>query len=284
MKTDHQQFLFPYAYNILGSVDDALDAVQDVLLKYISHPKDEIKDERNYLIKSVINQAINVKNRNKRFVKRDDVWLPEPVATEEADLNIHRKEILSYSLMVLLESLNAHERAVFILREGFDYTHQEIADTLDFSIENSRKLLSRAKTKISKKSSDKHSLVSTKNKQDTVHLNNYMEALRSGDMAQVEKLLWDDVVFYADGGSKLKVVKSQCSGATEVANLLIHVYQNYHTHYRLVVTEVNHNPALFYYDRDQLRSCQVFDISPQDGKIIQIHSIVDPNKLNRFSS
>lgn len=280
MDANYQRLLFPYAYNILGSADDALDAVQDVLLKYMSRSKDAIEDERNYLIRSVINQAINIKNRNKRHIQGDDVWLPEPIATEHADQEVHLQDILSYSLLVLLERLNAQERAVFILRESFDYSHQEIADTLDISLENSRKLLSRAKTKLFKGGRDADRRTATEKKQSAAQLNRYMEAIRSGDMSRVEELLTDEIVFYADGGAKLNVVRKFCIGSADVADLLITVYENYQAHYRITIAEVNHQPALLYYEGDHLKSCQVFEISPQNGKILQISSIVDPDKLN----
>lgn len=282
MKTDYQQFLFPYAYNILGSVDNALDAVQNVLLKYISlSEKKEIKDERNYLIRSVINEAINIKNHNKRYVQRDDIWLPEPIATEHADQEVYLKDILSYSLLVLLEHLNAQERAVFILRESFDYSHKEIADVLGINIENSRKLLSRSKTKLYKMGRDIDRPIGSERKEGSTQLDQYIEAIRSRSIARIEKLLRDDIVFYADGGAKIKVVKKICIGAADVSNLLVFVYENFQIHYRIIIGEVNHQPALWYYEGNDLKFCQVFEISPQDGRIIQINSIIDPDKLNK---
>ena len=144
---DYQKTLFPYAYNILGSSEDAKDAIQDVMTKYISAPKEEIENEVGYLIRGVINQSINIKSRNKK-ITTVKAWLPEPIATENADRDINRNEIISYSMLVLLEYLNPKERAAFILKEAFDYSHEEIANTLSISIENSRKLLSRGKTRL----------------------------------------------------------------------------------------------------------------------------------------
>src|SRR5699024_2566713 len=79
----------------------------------------------------------------------------------------------------------------------------------------------------------------------------------------------------------MKVVKKTCIGAADVSNLLIFVYENFQIHYRITIGEVNHQPALWYYEGNDLKSCQVFELSPQDGKIIQINSIIDPDKLNR---
>ena len=50
--------LFPYAYNILGTAEDAKDAIQDVLYKFLAAGKEEIADPKNYLIRGVINQSI----------------------------------------------------------------------------------------------------------------------------------------------------------------------------------------------------------------------------------
>ena len=99
---DYQKSLFPYAYNILGSVEDAKDAVQDVVVRFLSTPPAEVKNEKSYLIRSVINQSINIKTRNRRIVN-EKTWLPEPIAPESADGKLYNSEILSYSLMVLLE-------------------------------------------------------------------------------------------------------------------------------------------------------------------------------------
>ena len=79
-----------------------------------------------------------------------DEWLPEPIATEEADKAVRLNDIAAYSLLILLEKLNPKERAVFILKEGFDYAHEEIADVLSTTVESSRQLLSRAKRKLDK--------------------------------------------------------------------------------------------------------------------------------------
>src|SRR3954471_10200972 len=138
--------LTSYAYNILGSYEDAKDVVQDVLLEMINRTDADIQNEKAYLIRSVINRAINARNKLQKMRSGyPGNWLPEPVATETADGNLNQRDILSYSLMVLLEKLDAKQRAVFILKEAFNYDHEEIADVLDISVENSRKILSRAR-------------------------------------------------------------------------------------------------------------------------------------------
>ena len=271
---DYQSILFPYAYNILGSSEDAKDAIQDVLYKYLAAPKEGIENEKNYLIRGVINQSINIKKSKKRIVS-DDVWLPEPVATEEADTNINLSDIVSWSLMVLMEQLNPKERAVFILKEGFGYSHEEIAELLSGTVESSRKLLSRAKGKL-------EMLAPVKASQSPAVPNELLEkfigAIRSRDIPSLEGLLTEDIKYSADGGGKIKVVAKRTIGQKEVIDLLMLVYQRYQQKADVVFTTVNHQPAVLYYFKEKLVQCQVFTFSPE-GHIAGIDNVLDPDKL-----
>jgi RNA polymerase sigma factor (sigma-70 family) len=271
-----QRILFPYAYNILGSAEDAKDVIQDVLSDYVARGPEGIEDEKNYLIRSVINRAINTKKRKKKIIGQSgDIWLPEPVATDDAaDRNLYLKDILSYSLLVLLEKLHAAERAVFILKESFEYTHQEISEVLAITEEHSRKLLSRAKAKLFKpglvtRGRDAHA---------SVLLGRFVDAIQRRDTPQLERLLSEDIAYYADGGGKIKVVKKVCTGIADVAELLILVYHRYQRHMTIRVIWVNYQPALAFYYRDRLAGCQVFHID-KDDRILQINNVVDPEKL-----
>jgi RNA polymerase sigma-70 factor (ECF subfamily) len=270
-----QRILFPYAYNILGSAEDARDVIQDVLSDYLVRPREGIDNEKNYLIRSVINRAINTKKKKRKVIGQSDIWLPEPVATDDAaDRNLYLKDILSYSLMVLLEKLHATERAVFILKESFDYTHLEIAQVLSITEDHSRKLLSRAKAKLFKPGSG----VKDRDAYTSVILERYMDAIRRRDTLQLESLLAAEVVHYADGGGKIQVVKKVSTGSAEVAELLIMAYHRYQAHLTIRLTRVNHQAAFAFYDGDRLVVCQVFHID-QDGKILQVSSVLDPEKL-----
>jgi RNA polymerase sigma factor (sigma-70 family) len=270
-----QKILFPYAYNILGSVEDAKDVIQDVLTNYIARSPGDVEDEKNYLIRSVINRAINAKKRKRKVIGPSEIWLPEPVATDDAaDRNLYLKDILSYSLLVLLEKLNATERAVFILKESFDYTHQEIAAVLSIAEDHSRKLLSRARTKLFKpgpsaKDRDAHT---------SALLQRYMDAIQRRDVATLESLLSAEIAYYADGGPNIQVVKKICIGVPDVAELVIMAYHRFQARLTVRLTWVNFQPAFVFYDGDLLAVCQVFHLD-KDGKIVQINTLVGPEKL-----
>jgi RNA polymerase sigma factor (sigma-70 family) len=277
---DYQKILFPYSYNILGSVEDARDAVQEVISNFVSAERKGIENVKGYLIKGVVNQSINIKTR-RREVRSENVWLPEPFATEEADTNINLRDIASYSLMVLLEQLNPKERAVFILKESFDYTHQEIAEVIASTEEHSRKLLSRAKEKLRELKLKK---TFAGEPISISFIEKYINAIRRRDTKTLEAILTDDIIFYADGGDKLQVVKKTCSGKQDVADLLIFVHHKFHMSHVAVYATINHQPAILYYNSDELIACQVLGISIGQNKIRDINTIVDPEKLKALNS
>ncbi|MBN9383194.1 MAG: sigma-70 family RNA polymerase sigma factor [Chitinophagaceae bacterium] len=277
---DYQSILFPYAYNILGSSEDAKDAVQDVLYKYLASPKEGIENEKNYLIRSVINQSINIKKSKKKIVP-DDVWLPEPIATEKADTNINLSDIVTYSLMVLMEQLTPKERAVFILKEGFGYSHEEIAGLLSGTVENSRKLLSRAKTKLD---APRHIRPQHATPFPKDLLEKFAGAIQGGDVHTLEALLTEDIRYTADGGEKIKVLSKLTIGQKDVAGLLLLVHQRFHQKASFVYAMVNHQPAFLYYQGEKLFQCQVFSITSDGTKISQIDNVIDPAKLKAIYS
>ena len=255
--TDYQSKLLPYAYNILGSVDDALDVIQDVMVKRLSGVGAALENESAYLIKSVINRAINLKNRNKR-IRGEKMWLPEPVATESADAGIKKKEIISYSMLVLLEHLNAKE-------------------TLSITVENSRQLLSRAKRSLRSNDAEFRPATAAPD-----FLQTYIQHIENGDIKSLAQLLSEEIVVKADGGKKMTVVSELTQGIRPVIDLMLYLHDRYQHRYEITVYAINHQPALLFYDDGRLVNCQVFEWDNQQSKIRSIFSIVDPDKLGRI--
>ncbi|HEX2845225.1 MAG TPA: sigma-70 family RNA polymerase sigma factor [Chitinophagaceae bacterium] len=268
--------LTTYAYNILGSLEDAKDVVQDAFLKFMGIDSDKIEDKRNYLIRTVINLSINAKKKQQKLVAEyPGPWLPEPVATERADAGILQKEILSYSLMVLLEKLNARQRAVFILKEAFDYDHEEIAEVLDISVENSRKLLSRAKEQLQKTGAETHKPAAGKD-----YVDKFLTAILEGNIQQLEQLFHDEIVLMSDGGGKVSAATKPLTGMKPVLSFLVGIFNKGYRQARIERGEINHEPALFYYHGDRLVTCQVFSI--QDGQVKNFYLIRNPDKLKEL--
>jgi RNA polymerase sigma factor (sigma-70 family) len=267
-----QQQLTHYAYNITGSYEDARDVVQDVYLEVMNRPEEKILDKKAYLTRSVINRAINWKNRQKKFVSEyPGPWLPEPVATEKADATLEQNDILNYSMMVLLEKLNAQQRAVFILKEAFEYDHEEIASILNISEENSRKILSRAKKELAG-----HKLNAV-HKVSSEYLHKYVEAIQSRDLKRLEQLLAAEITLVSDGGGKVAAATRPVVGKKPVMAFVLGIYQRFYYSARLEEGMVNHCPAIFYYVDDELVTCQVFII--ENDIIEYMYFIRNPFKL-----
>ncbi|UKB85745.1 sigma-70 family RNA polymerase sigma factor [Chryseobacterium sp. MEBOG06] len=276
MKENYSRLL-TYAYNITGSYEDSQDLVQDVIEKYISLDKSEIRNEINFLIKSTINHAINFKNRHHKKMVYGE-WLPEPLSFENAENKLIKEQTVRYTLLVLLEKLNARERAVYILKEAFDYSHQEISEILAISVENSRKLLSRA----SKQLQDiKYKPDNIGTASETEILQKYQQALSEGNATDIEKLLIDDIKLSADGGKRVRVIKAVEVGKSAAAQLLAYVQQQFLGNKPYTFHIFNHQPAICFWQKDRIYNCHILDIDPE-GMIREIYSIVDPEKLKKL--
>lgn len=263
--------LILYAYNILGSYEDAKDVVQDVFLKFSQHDLSIVQDQKLYLIRMVVNLAIDRKRRQKR--QRADYpgqWLPEPFATDDPETTVQRKQILSYSLMVLLEKLDSKQRAVFILKEAFDYSHEDIARVLGITVENSRKVLSRAKDELQNvpaRGAFQHDAVQQ-----------YLAVLEKGDMRALERMLSDEVTVISDGGGKVAAFMNIIEGIQSVSALLAGLYKKIYRETETRPGLVNHQPALFYYVNGQLVTCQIFGWD--NGRLKDIFFVRNPDKMS----
>ncbi len=260
-----------YAYNILGSYEEAKDIVQDVFLKYTQLTNNKVEDQKLYLIRMTINLSIDRKRRQKK--ERENYpgqWLPEPLTTDNPETSVYRKEILSYSLMVLLEKLDSKQRAVFILKEAFDYDHDEIGRVLGITVENSRKILSRAKSELQ----SNHSVLPVRD-QGTLH--KYLTIMEKGDMKELEQFLNLDVTVISDGGGKVTAFMNPIQGVKPVSSVLNGIYKKVYGNAQFVQGWVNHQPALFYYADDKVFTCQIFSVT--DGHIDHIFFIRNPDKM-----
>lgn len=268
--------LFPYAYNILGNIGDCQDVIQEVLIKFNEKEGCSISNPNAYLIKSVINQAINLKKKNDRE-RQQKITLPEPIVTNQGESKIELDEILNYSMLVLLDTLNTKERAVLLLKEAFDYEHSDIAEILEISAENSRQILTRAKKKLKLRKPE----IATSSAKDRKYLEKYVSAIRKGDVKTLEQILSDEVQILADAGNKLQAIAELTSGIDNTIKLMTYVYENHQKDLEIKIEEINHQSALLFYRGTILINCQIFELNP-DGKITSIFSVVDPEKLMKI--
>lgn len=263
--------LTSYAYNILGIREDAEDAVQDVFLKYSEAGKEKILDPKAYLVRMVINRSLDLKEkRQKQRAAYPGEWLPEPIATETADAGIVKTEILSYSLLVLLEELDAKQRAVFILREAFDYPYEEIAEILSISTDLARQLLSRARKKIANRS-----LQAAGQPQQLTQ--RYLTLIHNADTKGLEQLLTEDILLVSDGGGKASAALKPMEGRATVITFLNGIYQKFYSGAPIDIVMINHCPALLFYENGRVATCQVLVF--ENERLTNIYAIRNPDKL-----
>ncbi len=178
--------LFPFAYRVLDSVEDAEDTIQDVLGTYYALvEKQGITNPKSYLIKSVINKSIDVKGRKRKMVLGTE-HVQETEVRETTDLGLQLQQIATFALRILSKQLNPMERVVFILKEGFNYSHEEISQITSLTIQNSRKILSRAKSKLKTAQLPSHEVPS---KEVIQCLEKMIKALKERDVKLVQNLI-----------------------------------------------------------------------------------------------
>ncbi|WP_207533152.1 sigma-70 family RNA polymerase sigma factor [Desertivirga arenae] len=267
--------LTTYAYNILGSYDDAKDVVQDSYLKFIELDRSQLENPEAYLKRMVINMAINQKKRLNKLVRDyPGEWLPEPISNEGSDSSIIKKEVLSYSLMVLMERLNPKQRAVFILKEAFDYDHSEISELIGLTEENSRQLLSRAKKQV------KSAVPVPNNNTSNSFLLRYLQVLQRADTEGLKALLREEIRVISDGGGKVSASVNPILGKENSLAMLQGIYRKFYFNRTAELRLMNHQPALFYYENDSLTSCIIFSVINET--ISDVYIVRNPDKLKNL--
>jgi RNA polymerase sigma-70 factor (ECF subfamily) len=149
----HRRLLFTIAYDLFGSVADAEDAVQDAWLRWSSAPRSEVRDPRAYLVRVVTTQSLNRLRTNRaRRETYAGPWLPEPLVepdlAEAVTARAAREHEVSMAMLVILETLSPSERAVFVLREVFGMSHEEVAAALDRTPASVRQRAHRARAHV----------------------------------------------------------------------------------------------------------------------------------------
>src|SRR5438128_7538885 len=213
----YRSLLFSIAYRMLGSVADAEDMLQEAFIRWQQSREQVIDSPRAFLVTIISRLCTN--HLQSARVKREEYvgqWLPEPIVTDAASDPfgiIKVDESLSMAFLVLLERLTPIERAVFLLREVFEYEYSEIAAVLAQSEANCRQILSRAKQHV--RAMRPRFEISQQAKSDL--LERFLEATSRGDMDGLVALLAGDVVLHSDGGGKALAVPKLVHGSDKVA-------------------------------------------------------------------
>jgi RNA polymerase sigma-70 factor (TIGR02957 family) len=275
-----RQRLFWLAYRLLGSASEAEDAVQDAYLRLHSADAGVIESLPAWLTKVVTNLCLSrLTSARARREVYPGPWLPEPVLTDDRTLGpqetAEQRESVSIALLSLMEQLSPTERAAFVLREAFAYSHFEIAETLEMSEVNVRQLYRRARQRLG----EPRRRFQPDPAQWRRLVDRFFAAASAGDVDGLVEILTDDVTSTADGGGKVAAARRPISGRDRTAQYVARVLSRNlpKLRLRLQAAEVNGEPAMLAFDGDALAGVLCFEVEGE--QIAALRVIANPDKL-----
>lgn len=294
MFTGHHELLFSIVYNMLGSVADTEDILQETWVSWASRSRardaDPIENPRAYLVRIAVNQALArqaiLRDRRESYV---GPWLPEPLLTDASEPGgiadvaeaAVQAESVSIALLVIMESLTPLERAVFVLHEVFGYAHTEIADILGRTPSAVRQLAHRAREHVHARrpryKADPHLQQQVTER--------FLAAGIGGDLEALLELLAPEVVFWADGGGKARAAGPRpLQGRERVARVISAGFSRsigdvVSIRYR----RVNGDPSALVFADGSPFVVLVLDLTPQGDQVCGIYAVTNPDKLSRIS-
>jgi RNA polymerase sigma-70 factor (ECF subfamily) len=279
----HRQRLFGLAYRMLGTPGDAEDVLHDAWLRWHAQDTDALDDPTAWLVTVTTRIALDRLRRAKtERAHYPGPWLPEPVIadSEQPEAQLERAESLTLSFLLLLERLSPEERAAFLLREVFDYSHAETAAMLDIGEDACRQRVHRAKQRL-REDRPRQAMPNIDTQRRL--LERFMQALQQPDMPTLRALFAEDAMSVADGGGLARATLHPLHGAERLARLYMQLgLQLQHYGVRHEIGQLNGTPALFGWHGDTLVSASWID---DDGeRITAIHSLRHPGKLARLAA
>ncbi|HZQ55213.1 MAG TPA: RNA polymerase sigma-70 factor [Bryobacteraceae bacterium] len=279
-----RSFSFSIAYRMLGSVADAEDVVQETFLRLHNTVRAGTNIESPKAFVATVTTRLAIDHLRSARVQREayiGTWLPEPVIGAEEPVAKRRTEMaesLSMAFLAILETLSPVERAVFLLREVFEYDYDEISRIVDKSEDNCRQLFVRAKRHLEVR---KPRFEASREKRDEL-AKRFFEACERGELTGLVDLLASDVTFYGDGGGKATAIPHPLVGSDRVARFLKGLFEKgkqIGVQFRKVT--VNGEPGALFFD-SQNRLISVFALEIRDGRVVAIRSVVNPDKLQHL--
>ncbi|MER5997496.1 RNA polymerase sigma-70 factor [Nonomuraea angiospora] len=281
----HRNLLFSVAYRILGTVADAEDAVQEAWIKWSAADRSQVADPKAYLARIVSNLALQLL-RSTQHQRETYVgpWLPEPILTsgDTAD-DVTNAESVSTAMLVVLETLSPLERAVFVLKEVFGFSHAEIAEAVERSESAVRQAAHRAREHVRAR---RPRFTADRSRQRDV-TERFLAAATGGDINTLMELLSPDVTLWTDGGGKVRQALRPVVGAETVAAWFAAIgevtYQGVEpADMNAALVEINGGPGVVFSGLGRVIATVTFDFDAE-GRIFTIHNIANPDKLQAIA-
>ncbi|MDH6514628.1 RNA polymerase sigma factor (sigma-70 family) [Streptomyces sp. SAI-208] len=279
---EHRELLFGVVYNMLGSVADTEDVLQDTWLSWSRRGPGGVDNPRAYLVRIAVNHALQrravVSRRRETYV---GPWLPEPLVADEdgADDPALRTESVSLAMLVVLESLSPLERAVFVLHEVFGYAHTEIAEILDRTPAAVRQVARRARAHVHAR----RPLYEAHPRVRREATERFVRAAVGGDIAELMEILAPDVTVWTDGGGNRRPAALRPVHGRDKAVRLLTGYAkrggagagSLELRYR----RVNGDDAAVLFQGDAPYAVIVMDLTAEGDRVSGLFVVSNPDKL-----
>jgi len=279
----HRPLLFSIAYRMLGGVAEAEDMVQETFLRWCRGAGEEIKSAKSLLTTIITRLCIDhlksARHQREHYV---GVWLPEPLLKSDDDDPARAAELadsLTNAFMLLVETLSPVERAVFLLREVFDYDFSEVSRIVGKSEANCRQMAVRAREHLAAR----RPRFQTDPDHAAQLLSRFLQARNQGDTSALLNLLTEDATVYSDGGGVVTAARSPLRGAGRVARFFINInrlYQRMHAELQLRPATINAEPGLLVFRNGELEQSMTFEFA--DDRIHAIYIVRNPDKLKHL--
>ncbi|WP_328315569.1 RNA polymerase sigma-70 factor [Streptomyces sp. NBC_00388] len=272
----HRGLLFTVAYEMLGSAADAEDVLQETWLRWAAVDRSQVHDPRAYLVRAVTRQALNrIRTLSRRREDYVGEWLPEPLLThpDVAD-DVELAETVSIAMLTVLETLGPVERAVFVLREVFDMSYDEIAEAVGKTAAAVRQIARRARNHVAAR----QPRVSVSRSEHQAVVGRFIAALHTGRIQDLLEIMAPDVVLIADGGGLTAAALAPIHGAELVATMLAGTDR---ANTETTAVWLNGSPAI-QIESDSGRAAVSLVI--EKGRITRIYATSNPQKLTRLDT
>jgi RNA polymerase sigma-70 factor (TIGR02957 family) len=276
----HRNLLFTVAYEMLGSAADAEDVLQEVWLRWVKVDMAEVQDPRAYLVRITTRQSLNrLRTMGRRKESYVGPWLPEPMlTTPDVAQDVELAESVSMAMLLVLETLSPTERAVFVLREAFDVSYDEIAAAVDKTPAAVRQIAHRARQHVDARRPRK--MVSPSETRAAVE--SLRRAFETGDLQGLLDVLAPEVVLVNDGGGIKQAAPRPVIGADKVARFIVGGVARNTITVTAEPTVVNGNPAIMMYVNGEFDG--VMAVRVEDALVTGMYYVRNPEKLTRVES
>lgn len=273
----HRPLLFSIAYRMLGSASEAEDVIQDTWLRARQDEHADVRSPRAYLATIVTRLCIDhLRSAARTRLEYPGPWLPEPLAEPNQD-SAELASSLTTAFLVLLEQLAPTERAVFLLREVFEFDFDEIARSVGKSEANTRQILARARGRLR----DSRPRFTASRSESEEIARRFRHACATGSVEELMAILHPDAQLVADGGGKVTAATRPVLGADRIARFLLgYAGKARWTESDFEVVTVNGAPGLLMRHPRSGTGTYSFDIA--GGRIRTIFVVRNPDKLRGF--